>query len=125
MNKWEYALIIFGVVFIAVFLVDYIIVRKKQKRLTRKKSSDVMEISYLIAKFNLDKNKLKVKKMILVISLLNAFIIAFTSSLILSLNWFILIRMLLGFVLILALIYAVYELYGRYLVKKGYGKDGK
>ena len=100
---------------------------KKKARNTKKKKIELNkefgEINYLTAKFKLDKNKLNYKSCILWISLINAFIIAFVSTVISAIPAKIIWQLLVGFVLIFALIYSLYEIYGRILVKKGFGKD--
>ena len=77
----------------------------------------------MVSKFKLDKKKLNYKSCILCISLINAFIISFVSTVISAIPTKIVWQLLVGFVLIFALIYSMYEIYGRILVKKGFGKD--
>lgn len=129
MSKLNAALILFGMLFIIIFLIDYLFIKRRYlKRITRKKKSkknnELTEITYLVAKFNLDKSKLPINKLIIVISMINAFIIALVAILILLIKTFIIIQLLLGFILLIALIYAMYELLGRFLERRGYSKNG-
>ena len=63
------------------------------------------------------------KSVILWTALINSFIIAFVSTVISAIPAHVVWQLLVGFVLIFGLIYALYEIYGRILVKKGWGKD--
>ena len=141
MNTWQFYLGFFGVVYLLVFLVDYFFINRRKynilfkkkntknskgkKKTTTKKKSDVQigEINYLIGKFKLDKKKLDYKSCILWISIINAFIISFVSTVISAIPTHIIWQLSVGFVLIFALIYSMYEIYGRILVKKGRKKD--
>lgn len=112
-------------VFIIVFLANYFVIFKLRykntgKKKKRKDLSTYIGFSYLIPKFNLDKDKIDINYMFFGISLINAFIIAFVFMLIYIIPWSYPFRMLLGFVLLFGLIYSLYEIYGRHLVKKGW-----
>ncbi len=93
-----------------------------KSKLKRKKEKTIGEISYLIRKFHLDVRKIDYWKMILPISLINAFIISFVATVIMLFPVNMIWQLLIGFVLLFFLIYAIYEIYGRHLVKK-YGKN--
>ena len=114
-------LLIFLGGFLVIFIITYVIYFKKLSSKKRKNKS-ITEITYLVHKFNLDEKALPKKKMILWISMQNAFIISFVWVFISSLRIKIMWQLLIAFVMILALIYALYEIYGRHLVKKGYQK---
>ena len=127
MNRLTAALILFAILFGLIFIVDYLFIKRRYlKRLNskKKKKKKNKELSYLIGKFKLDKDALPLNKVLLMVSLINAFIIAFVAIVVLILNVHLIIQLIVGFILLLALIYSIYELYGRYLVKKGYGKNG-
>ena len=81
-----------------------------------------MELNYLISKFKLDKNKILYKPVCLYCSLFNGFIISLTVTIISNIKLKMMWQLLIGFVLLFGLIYSVYELYGRHLVKKGWKK---
>ncbi len=82
----------------------------------------VDEIKYLVKRFDLKKNKLNYKRMLFTLALIKALIIAFVATLLCMLpvdKW---VDMMLGFmvafVVLMLLIYALYEIYGRYLKRK-------
>lgn len=130
MSKLNAALIFLGTLFIIIFFVDYIFIKRRYiKRIIKKKkikkNNELTELSYLIAKFNLDKSKLPLNSLVLVISIINAFIISLVATLVLMVRTYIVLQLLLGFVLLIALIYAIYELLGRYLERRGFSKNGK
>lgn len=129
MDKLQAALILFGVLFIIIFLVDYIFIKRKylkkiNSKKKRKKNNELTEISYLVGKFKLNKDALPLNKLLVVISLSNAFIISLVAVVVIILNTYIIIQLVVGFILLFALIYAVYELIGRSLERRGYGKNG-
>ncbi len=112
--------------FLVVFLIIYIIIYcYNLRKIKKKKENTMLEYHYLISKFHLDPEILKARKVILVISIIDAFIISFVTTFLsvveLSIFW----QIMIGFVLLVSLIYACYEIYGRYLVKKGFQKKIK
>ena len=104
-------LILFGIVYVFTYFLNL----KKYKKKQRKKIS---ELNYLVLKFNLDIDTLDVKKMLKWISLFDAFIMAFVATFIGLIEVDIVWQLLIGFVLLVALIYAIFEIYGRHLVNK-------
>jgi len=104
----------FGI-FVIVFGVYKIIFKRKVKKGTINKT---IELSYLIPKFNLNKLKINYPRITTDISLINAFIIAFVSTLVTSLPYHMVFQLLIGFVMLFALIYSLYEIYGRHIYKK-------
>ena len=90
--------------------------------LKSKKKKDIIELVYLQNKFHLDSKKLNARKQILWISMMDAFIMSFVWTFMnfipVSFWW----QLIIAFVLVFALIYAFYEIYGRHLVKEGYQK---
>ena len=116
----------FLLLMIIIFIVDYVFVMKRKLKGTKKKNKDdIMEISYLIGKFKLDKSKVLYKPVALWCALLNGFIISFVSTIICNIKLHLMWQLLIGFVLLFALIYSVYEIYGRHLVKKGWKKKNE
>jgi uncharacterized Tic20 family protein len=122
-------IIFFVLVLLVVFLVDFYFITKdrakkvkgsKEKRkVTEKLTTEGM---YLISRFNLDDKKINLRMLNFYISIINAFIIAFVSTGISLINVNVMFQLLIGFVLLFALIYAIYEIFGRHLKKK-WGKD--
>ena len=111
-----------AIMFLLIFIITYWMNLNNYKK---RKYTSIGELNYLLKKFNLDRKKLPVRKVLLVFSLLDAFIMAFTASFITALPVNTVFQMLIGFVLLFALIYALYEIYGRHLVKKYKKKEGK
>ena len=123
MEKILYNALFFMALMFIVFFVDYFfIMRRRLKEKSKKKKEQMMEIVYLTGKFNLDKNKIHYKPVLLWCALINAFIISFVSTVICNIKLHMAWQLLIGFVLLFALIYALYEIYGRTLVRKGWKK---
>ena len=82
----------------------------------------VSQVQYFVHKYKLSKDKIQYKKFFRMIAFINSIIISFVSSLVMymdiiwKVNYF--IELLVGFILLLMLIYALYEIYGRHLNKK-------
>ncbi len=115
LNSYTFMLCFFIFIYIIIFLITYIWNKRKLKK---KKYEAIGEMNYLIAKFKLQKKNINYKKEILVISLINSLIIASVGTFVTCLNLPMFVQLLIGFVLLFALIYALYEIYGRHLVKK-------
>ena len=126
MNKLQAGLLLFIILFVLVFLTDYILIKRKYlKRLNGKnkkkrklKNNEMTELSYLIGKFKLNKNELNLNKLLLIISLINALIISIVAVVVLMINIHFIFQLVIGFILLIALIYSIYELLGRYLSKE-------
>lgn len=114
-------LIYFSVIFIVVFLFYFLLLNRI--KLKKKDFNKIGEINYLIKKFKLDPKKVDYNVTANVIALINAFIIAFTCVAISIVEMKLMWQLLIGFVLLFALIYSIYEIYGRVLIKKGWGKN--
>jgi len=131
MSKIEAFLVVFLILFIIIFLLDYFLIKKSYlrkmngKKKGKKKNNELIELEYLITKFKLDKNSLPIRKLLLIVSTINGFIISLVAVIVIILNINIIIQLLIGFILLIGLIYALYEILGRNLVKRGYGKNGK
>ena len=104
----------FIVGYIVVFLLLYFFYYKKNK----KNKKGLIEVQYLKARFRLKDKDLNISKMLIPIVLMDTFIIVFTWVFInlLPVNFF--WQLLVSFALVIALIYSVYELYGRHIVNK-------
>lgn len=139
MTKFYEALIFFLVVFVFGYLIYYFLFLKRKYNATfkekkknkeknkKKKNNDIfssMELSYLIVKFKLDPKKINILCCLRLIALINSFIVAITSAAIYYLPWkAIFWKFAVGFVMIFGLIYSLYEILGKCLVKKGWVKD--
>ena len=109
------SLIFFAFVFITSLIIFNII---KWRLLKKKLGYNFIGVSYLVNKFRLNKAKINLKKMINQLSVINSFIISFVSTFICMLPLKLFWQLGLGFVLLLILIYALYEIYGRRLYRK-------
>lgn len=118
-------------VFIVVFLINFLWIfkrgyeniKKQKSKKKNKKLEEFVGLSYLIPKFKLDINKVDLNYVFFMVSLIDAFIISFVFVVITIIPWDMGFSMLLGFVLLFGLIYALYEILGRVLVKKGWSKN--
>ncbi|MCI8394762.1 MAG: hypothetical protein HFH86_04720 [Bacilli bacterium] len=119
MKELLYHFIWFGVFFVIIFIVYFFLLRFKVKQ---KNYQSFGEMNYLIRKFHLDVTKMSYWKVIIPISFINAFIISFVATFVMMISMSMIWQLLCGFVLLMALIYSIYEIYGRHLQKK-YGKD--
>lgn len=119
MENYLYQFFWFALFFLIIFVVYFFLLRHKLKQ---KKENKIGEIGYLVRKFQLDVRKIDYWKLLIPISLINAFIISFVATVIMLFPLDILWQLMIGFVLLFFLIYAIYEIYGRHLVKK-YGKN--
>lgn len=115
LNSPSFILYFFFVVFFLVFLAIYMVNLHKVKK---KKYDTIGEMNYVIKKFKLDKKKINYKKEIRYIALLDSIIIASVGTFVTSLDIMIILQLGLGFVLLFALIYSLYEIYGRHLKNK-------
>lgn len=119
MHDLKISLIILIFVFILRFIVYLISKKKKNDR----KKGIMMEMQYLINRFKLDKGKVNTINMALVLSIMDAFIIAASLFLSLRISDNTIIELLIAFVLVFGLIILSNEILGKILKKKGYEKD--
>ena len=114
--------IFFFIVFLIVYVFTYYFNFRKIKK---RKGKTIVEYHYLISKFHLNQEKVNYRKMLLSISLIDAFIIATVTTCISIVEISIFWQICIGFILLIFLIYICYEIYGHYLIKKGWKKEGK
>ncbi len=114
-------LIYFGIIFIIVFLFYFLLLNRI--KLKKQNYNKIGEINYLIKKFKLDPKKINYQATANIVALINAFIISFTCVAITIFEMKLMWQLLIGFVLLFSLIYSIYEIYGRILVKKGWGRN--
>lgn len=119
MESVWYQLIWFVIELVLIFVIYYLML---SRRLKKKNYQGIGEFSYLIHRFHLDVKRLPFQQMVLWIAFTDAFIMAFVASFIMLLPLTMVFRLLIGFVLLFALIYSLYEIYGRFL-KKRYEKE--
>ncbi len=119
MEKILFNILFFFILMFVIFFVDYyFVMRKKLKGKGKRKKEDIMEINYLVGKFKLDKSKLHYKPIALWCALINAFIMSFVATVVYNIKLHRAWQLLIAFVLLFALIYSIYEIYGRHLLRK-------
>lgn len=117
--------------FIIIFLVNYFLIlkrglnniSKKKKKKKNKTIKELVGLSYLVPKFKLDVDKMNLNYVFIWVSVINAFIITLVVIILYLIPWDMSFKLLLGFVLLFGLIYSLYEILGRHLVKKGWKKN--
>ena len=90
----------------------------KNKKNRKNKDKYIFSVKYLMNKFKLKKENLLTKKMLFIYSVIDSFIITLVFMIISLIEIPFIIQLFMGFALLFALIYAIYELLGRYLKKK-------
>lgn len=113
-------IIYFIIVYLGTFLLYVLILNRKRKNY--KDAKNQIEVAYLINKFNLDKKKTSYKTIKWCITFINPFIISITFVTIVSIESFVL-SLILGFIIMMMLIYSLYEIIGRILKKKEGNKN--
>ncbi len=103
------------VIFTIVFLIYTIIFNRKRKTYKDLKKND--EIKLFIARYNLDMRKTEYKKVLKALTIVNSFILSFTTSIVIRIDGFIK-SLLIGFLIIMVLIYSLYEITGKYFKRK-------
>ena len=114
-----FSLILFIVVFLVVYFVYYF---RFEDLLKKEKYTRISELVLLTRKFNLDKKKMNYKSALNGIAIINAFIMAFTITIIDIIPVKIYFKLFIAFPIILFLIFSLYFSYGKRLKKK-WGKE--
>ena len=115
MDKFLSCLYDFLFIFLLVFIVYSVFLNKNKKEYKKVSKNDMMKI--FIARYNLDMKKTDYTTVLRVVTFINSFIISFSSVLVINIKsivWSILI----SFVVIIALIYSLYEIAGRTLKRR-------
>ncbi len=110
--KFLYNFILLFIMFIIIYRV---FIYKNKKDYSKLKKND--EIKVFIARYNLDMRKTDYKKVYNVIILINAFIISFSATVVLNVEEM-LFKLLICFAVVFILIYALFEIAGRYFKNK-------
>jgi len=92
--------------------------KEDKKKKIRAKAKIMDEGYYIIKKFNLDEKRINVKEFNIGLSAINGLIIAFITTLVSSIKLEMIWLFIIAFFLLLAMIYACFEIYGRFLEKK-------
>ena len=115
MDKMFSFLLDFIIVFTVVYLLYVLFFNKKRRNYKTLKKND--EVKLFIDRYNLDMKKIEYKKVLQVVTIINTFILSFTTVLIVRIKGF-MISLLIGFVVIMILIYSLYEIAGNYFKRK-------
>ena len=116
MNKVLSMIIEASVIFILVFLLNYLLFVRKNKKL--KKDEMPLELIYLSGIYDIDPKKINFRKFQYTYSLINSFIITTTYMLVIYLVKTMIMRIIIGTVLLILLIIICYGLLGRYYLYK-------
>lgn len=104
------------IVFIAIFLLNYFLFVRKNRKL--KKDDMPLELIYLAGIYDIDPKKINFRRFQYAYSLINAFIITTTYILVVYLVKYMLLKVIIGIVLLVLLIIICYGLLGRYYLYK-------
>lgn len=107
--------------YLIIFLVYVFIINRKKK--TYADAKKMTDVTYLTTKFKLDKRKTDYNTLKWYINFINPLIISTTFVVISNIKSFTM-SLLVGFVVMLVLIYSLYEIIGRILKKKEFDKNG-
>ena len=104
------------VIFVLYFILYYL------RGLKKKTIIKSIQIEYLKIRFKINPKNLKAKKIGLVVCFIDPLIISLTGTIVTIPKFHYSIQLLLGFVLLMALIFCSYEILGRILTRKKKGK---
>ena len=117
MNYYLEMLIYFVSSYIISFIGYALILKRKEK----KKKQELSEVTYIIEKFNLKRSEKTLKKIRRIFNFINPLIISIAFIIIINIKSYIL-GIMVGFVIMVFLVYAIYEIIGR-ILKKGEDKN--
>ena len=120
MNIYKLCLIIFCLLIILFYFYNLFKASQMLKNKKNRKNKDkyIFSVKYLMNKFKLKKENLLTKKMLFIYSVIDSFIITLVFMIISLIEIPFIVQLFMGFALLFSLIYAIYELLGRYLKKK-------
>ncbi len=116
-----FSLLFFVVLFIIFYFIYYFIF---DDMLKKEKYTKITELVFLTKVYNLDKKKMNYRTCLNGVAIMNAFIIAFTITLVDALPINIVFSLIIAFVVLMIMIYFGYKQYGKYLNKKWGKKNG-
>ena len=105
------------VVIFALYFILYYLRGLKKKTIMKS-----IQIEYLKTRFKINPKNLKAKKIGLVVCFIDPLIISLTGTIVTIPKFHYSIQLLLGFILLMALIFCSYEILGRILTRKKKGK---
>lgn len=112
--------IYFVVSYLIIFLLYSLVINRKKK--SYKDATKQMDILYLVNKFKLNTKKTKYNTLKWITNIINPLIISITFIIVTNIKSFTL-GIMIGFLVMLMLIYSIYEIIGRILKKKESDKN--
>lgn len=109
----------FFLLYLLIFIIYIVFINKRKKSYAKLKKND--EIVLFVNRYNIDVEKVGFKRVKMSLAIINSFIIAFSSSLIIHIDN-LLLKIGVGFVVIMVMIYSLYEIVGKKLSKMEGGK---
>jgi len=108
------------IIFVICFLIRYILFiwKNKKKKKKTKVKKNIIEINYLVTRFKLEEKVLNKKGIFAIISLLDAFIVSVTFTIVVLITDILILQMLLGLIIAMVLIFVTFEFYGKCLIKR-------
>ena len=113
--EFGFSLIMFVLLYSVIYVVFYFIF---DDMLKKEKYTKISELVLLTNKFNLDKKKMNYRETLKGVAMINAFIIAFTFMVIDLIPVEITLKLVIGFIIMLVLVFGLYFSYGKKLQKK-------
>lgn len=113
--------IYFVVSYLIIFLLYSLVINRKKK--SYKDATKQMDILYLVNKSKLNTKKTKYNTLKWITNIINPLIISITFIIVTNIKSFIL-GIMIGFLVMMMLIYSIYEIIGRILKKKEFDKNG-
>ena len=96
-----------------IYLIFFYIIGLKNKSILNS-----MQVTFLLKRFNLRKKDLNAKKIGIIICILDPLIISLTGTIVTLPKWHYILELLLGFIILMILIYSFYEILGRIIKRK-------
>mgnify|MGYP004530034723 FL=1 len=112
--------IYFVVSYLIIFLLYSLVINRKKK--SYKDATKQMDILYLVNKFKLNTKKTKYNTLKWITNIVNPLIISITFIIVTNIKSFTL-GIMIGFLVMMMLIYSIYEIIGRILKKKEFDKN--
>lgn len=107
--------IYFVVAYLILFLIYVFVINKR--RAVYKDGKKYLEVNYIVNKFNLDMRKIKYNNLKWTLTFINPLIMSITFIVVINVKNTIL-SLVIGFLVMMALIYSIYEIIGRIYKKK-------
>lgn len=114
MNNIVSFLIDFICIFLILFLIYFVFIIKKKKNFEKLKKNDYIRL--FVIRYDINVKKINYSQLVRVLSLINIFILSFTSALIVNIDGLIW-KIIISFIVIFVFIYSLYEIAGRYFKK--------